>query len=211
MKKRFGFITVLLIGAAFAFVSCTTEICITAKDNNSVQVTFNGAAGLAFKELVHSATGTEGDTVIFDLKQISYELAKNGFSDVNVDSKTGSDLNINMSDEGKKSALFTTSIINLAKGKLSVNLTPAKLRSFYTASDEEITQFLDLLLAPVFNDESMSSEEYLETIASFYGEDVAEEISNTNFKVTLKHLDGKETVKSFPIAELLSLSSEVSF
>lgn len=45
---------------------------------------------------------------------------------------------------------------------------------------------MDLLLAPVFNDEEMTVEEYLEVIAAFYGDSVAEELKTSKVKVTSK-------------------------
>ena len=204
MKKSSAFLCACL--SAVLFAACTTEINITAKENDKIEVSFKGAAGKAFADLISSADG-ESAGVEFDLKQISYELAKNGFTNVQVNSKTGSDLDIKMSDFEKKSTLFTSQILSLQKGNLKALLSPQQLKNFYNQSDENIVQFLDLLLAPVFNDEVMTSEEYLETIASFYGDAVASEISQTNFKITLTNLDGSQTIKIIPLADLLAISA----
>lgn len=201
-----------MIFAAFIFCSgCTSEITITAKSSNSIEVTFNGAAGKAFAKLINSAAGEESDSVIFDLKQISYELAKNGFSNVKASSQNGMDLRVAMEDNQKASALFSSNILTIQKGKINAWLSPQKLKAFYSSSDEQIAQFLDLLLSPVFNDEVMSEDEYIETIASFYGDDAATEINETNFKITLINLDGSRREKIIPLAKLLSLNEELSF
>lgn len=211
----------------FCMAGCTSEVTVTAKENGSVEITFNGEAGNAFSKLINSASGIDAaglenggeQVVVFDIKQIAYELAKNGFSDVKVESKNGFDLNIKMNDSvqgssagsAKKSVLFTSGLLKLQKGKLSVSLSPKKLCDFYNASDEEIVQFLDLLLAPVFNDEVMSEDEYLDTIGSFYGDSVSKEIQETNFKITLVNTDGKSSVQVIPLATLLSLKNEINF
>ena len=209
IKKNFiGLCAVIFI---FACASCTSEINITVKENDCIEIAFSGASGNAFTKLINSASGEEGDTVIFDTKQISYELAKSGFSDVKVNSKNGYDLNILMNDAGKKSVLFSSKILNIQKGKITAELSPEKLKAFYDSSDEDIVQFLDLLLAPVFNDETMDADEYIETIASFYGDAAADEINDSNFKITLVDLDGNKKVKIIPIAELLSLRKVIAF
>ncbi|MCR4733525.1 MAG: hypothetical protein K5829_00765 [Treponema sp.] len=209
MKKFFVFLTSVFL--IFSFISCTSEITIAAKENGALEVTFTGQAGQSFSKLINSASGGEGEVVVFDTKQISYELSKYLFSDVKVESKNGSDLSISMKDNDKKSVLYSSDLIKCQKGKLSASLSPKKLMTFYNAGDEDIVQFLDLLLAPVFNDEILTEEEYLDTISSFYGESVAREIGETNFKITLINADGKEIVKLIPLASLLSLHEEVIF
>ena len=227
--KVFGCLFAAALSIAFIFcaASCTSEVTVTAKDNGSVEITFNGVAGKAVSQLINSASGIDPNAgaasgaenageqvVVFDTDQISYELAKNGFSDVKVESKNGFDLNIKMNDSvsgTKKSVLFTSGLLKLQKGKLSASLSPKKLCDFYNSSDDEIVQFLDLLLAPVFNDEIMDESEYLDTIGSFYGDSVAKEIEETNFKITLVNTDGKSSVKVIPLATLLSLKTEINF
>ena len=77
--------------------SCTTEITLELKKDGSVDVDFSGTAGNAFTALITSASGmsdTKADSpsVIFDTKQIEYEISSNGFSKVKVASKKGTDL-----------------------------------------------------------------------------------------------------------------------
>ena len=66
-----------------------------------------------------------------------------------------------------------------------------------------------MLLAPVFNDEVMTQEEYLEVLSTFYGEEIAEEMKTCNFRITLKNPDGSQTVQSINFTKLLCLNEVI--
>lgn len=196
--------------------SCTTEITLELKKDGSVDVDFSGTAGNAFTALITSASGMTGEektdaSVIFDTKQIEYEMGSNGFSKVKVASKKGTDLAVTMTDKNGKSALFTSGVVKVENGKLSASLSPQTLVKFYKTADSQTVQFLDMLLAPIFNDEQMSEEEYLEVLASFYGEDIATEMKNSSFRITLKNPDGSQTVQNIKFVKLLTLSETIRF
>ena len=186
--------------------SCTTDITLELKKDGSVDVEFSGAAGNAFAALINS-TGS----VVFDTKEIEYEMGANGFSNVKAVSKNGPDLTINMKDKNGKSALFTSGVVSVKNGRLGATLSPESLVKFYTAADSQTVMFLDMLLAPIFNDEIMSEEEYLEVIAAFYGEEIAEEMKTSSFRITLKNPDGTQTIQNIKFAKLLTLNEVLRF
>ena len=61
---------------------------------------------------------------------------------------------------------------------------------------------LDLFLAPVFNDEVMSEAEYLEMVASFYGNDAAKEVSESVVKINLISKDGAKETLTYPLSQI---------
>lgn len=202
------FAAVLLVSVC-AFSSCTSEIDLELMQNGEVAVKFNGVSGVAFETLIKSAMGlsdAENTSIIFDTKEISYEMAKNGFENVKATSNKGTDLAITMEDKTHKSTLFTSGVAAILNNKLKATLSAKNLKSFYSKADDQTVQFLDILLSPVFNDEVMSEEEYLEVISSFYGEEVAEEIRTSNFRVTLRNPDGSKSVQNISISKLLTLN-----
>ena len=217
-RKKTLFVSALIVLAICTFFTgCTSEINLELKKDGSVDVVFSGSAGKAFAAMIASATGTStgsstgATNVIFDTKEIEYEMAGNGFSNVKATSKTGTDLTVSMTDKNGKSALFSSGVITAQNGKLSATLTPQKLKSFYSKSDSQTVMFMDMLLAPIFNDEVMSEEEYLEVLASFYGQDIADEIKNADFRITLKNSDGTKTVQKLSLTKLLTLNEVIRF
>lgn len=207
MKKILLLLSVIF---TLALTSCTSEIEIKLNQAGKIDVRFNGVSGVAFSTLIRSASGVEDGDVVFDTKEIAYELGKNGFTDVTVLSKSGTDLTITMSDKDKKSSLYTSGVLETDKTAISATLSAKKLMNFYNASDDEIVTFLDMLLAPVFNDEVMSENEYIDTISAFYGKAAAKEIGESNFKITLVNSDGKSSVYIIPMVKLLTLNETLS-
>ena len=208
----------LIFAAAALFVlfaSCTSEITLELKKDGSVEVEFSGAAGNAFATLIKSAGGmsetADSGSVIFDTKEIEYEMGTNGFSNIKAVSKKGTDLTVSMTDKNRKSALFTSGVVSIENGKLSASLSPQNLVKFYKSADSQTVMFLDMLLAPVFNDEKMSQEEYSEVLEAFYGEEIAKEMKDSRFRITLKNPDGTQTVQTVPFIKLLTLDEIIRF
>ena len=138
-------------------------------------------------------------------------MGSNGFSNVKAVSKKGSDLTVTMTDKNGKSALFTSGVVSVQDKKLQAALTPQTLVKFYKSADAQTVMFLDMLLAPIFNDEKMTQEEYVELLAAFYGEEIAEEIKNSSFRITLKNSDGSQTIQSIKFTKLLTLDEVLRF
>ena len=210
-KTRFFIITAALF-TELCFTGCTSDIELELKKNGNVDVSFNGTAGKAFAALINTAvSGDASSPVVFDTKEIEYEMSGNGFSNVKAVSKNGTSLSVTMTDKDGKSALFTSGVISIENNKLNACLSPKELVAFYNSTDSQTTMFLDMLLSPVLNDELMTEEEYLELLASFYGEDIAQEIKEGTFRITLKNPDGTKVIKAIPFVKLLTLNEVIRF
>lgn len=191
-----------LLFSVFLF-SCNVDLQFSLKKDGSVDITFNGGAGKAFSKMILSATGESADS-IYDTKEIGYELAKAGFSNVKVvKGKTGTDLVITMTDLKQSSYLFTSGIVREEKGELKTHITPKSLKDFYASADEQTQMVLDLFLAPVFNDEQMSVAEYLEMLGTIYGTDAAREVDESVINVTSVALDGTKSQKRISFGGLM--------
>ena len=206
---------VLVLAAAVLFTGCTSEISLELKKDGSVTVDFNGVAGDAFASLINAATGGDpsasSQNLVFKTDEIEYEMSQNGFSNVKAASKNGRSLSVSMTDKNGKSALFSSGVVTAKNGKLDIVLDRTKLVSFYNQADSQTAMFLDMLLAPVFNDEKMSEEEYLDTIAAFYGQEITDEIGAADFRITLKNADGIQSIHTIKITKLLTLDETIKF
>ena len=204
-RNKFGMTLSLLIISIF-LVSCTTEVTLSVQKDDSVEIHFEGGAGDAFTKMISSAAGvgmnSDGSNVV-DTEAVSYELAKAGFSNVKVEQKAGGLVLINMSDKKSSSYIFTSGIIKSEKGKLSATITRKSLEDFYNSADEQTRMTLDLFLAPVFNNETMSEAEYLEMLGSFYGNGAADEVSKSAVKINLISKDGSKQTLKYPLSQIL--------
>ena len=196
---------ILILASAILFASCTTEVTLTVKPDDSVEIRFEGGAGNAFTKMIASASGVAGSgstDAIIDTDTVTYELARAGFSNVKAEQKTGGAVLISMSDKKKSSYIFTSGIVKAEKGRLSAAITRKSLEDFYKSADEQTRMTLDLFLAPVFNDEVMSEAEYLEMVASFYGNDAAKELSESVVKINLISKDGAKETLTYPLSQI---------
>ena len=204
-RNKFG-MTVKLVFISLFLVSCTTEVTLSVQKDDSVDIHFEGGAGEAFTKMISSAAGvgmSADGAALVDTEAVSYELAKAGFSSVKVEQKTGGLVLIDMRDKKCSSYIFSSGIIKSEKGKLSAAITRKSLEDFYNSADEQTRMTLDLFLAPVFNNETMSEEEYLEMLGSFYGDGAADEVSKSIVKINLVSKDGSKQTLKYPLSQLL--------
>lgn len=191
---------------AFSFVifftlsSCSAKINLRVQKDGSVDVSFNGGAGAAFTKMILAATGGEES---FNIDEIATELSKNGFSDVTASSKGISEVILNFKDRRKSSFLFGAGILEMKNNQLLLNLNRQSLKAFYESADENLQMILDLFLAPVFNDEQMSQEEYLEMLGTFYGSAAAKEVQESKVEFVIQNPNGEKINYSYSLAQIL--------
>ena len=206
MMKHIISLSLSLIFFSFLFLSCTTEVTLTVKADDSVDIQFEGGAGAAFTKMISSAAGASGvasgSDLLIDADTVSYELAKAGFSAVKVNQKKGGAVNISMNDKKQSSYIFTSGIIKSQKGKLAAAISRKSLEDFYTSADEQTRMTLDLFLAPVFNSEEMSEAEYLEMVGSFYGSAAAKEVGESLVTINLISKDGSKQTLKYPLSQI---------
>lgn len=199
LGRAFLFFCIVSIFSVF-LNSCDADISVLKNSDESLSVEFYGSTGKALLS-VFNIDDSEPEETFFDTQEMKNELEKSGFTDVRVEVKpheiSGDDsvkINISMKDENHDSVLFTSGVLseeNLAEKKeLKVHLSPLALKKFYDNSDESISGLLDLFLAPVFNDEEMSSEEYEELMGTVYGAEVGKEIEKSY--VNLRGLENRK-------------------
>lgn len=191
---------------AFSFVmfftlsSCSAKINLRVQKDGSVDVSFNGGAGASFMKMILAATGGEE---AFNIDEIASELSKNGFSDVTASSKGISEVILNFKDRRKSSFLFGAGILEMKNNQLLLNLNRQSLKAFYESADENLQMILDLFLAPVFNDEQMTQEEYLEMLGTFYGSAAAKEVQESKVEFVIQNPNGEKINYSYSLAQIL--------
>ena len=190
-------------------MSCQTEITLTLRQDDSVDIRFEGESGEAFAKLINSAAGlgSEDSSVstsdlLIDSQSVSYELAKAGFSDIVINQKKGGAVSISMCDKKQTSYIFSSKIIKAEKGKLSTAISRKSLEDFYNYSDEQTRMILDLFLAPVFNNEEMSEDEYIEMVGAFYGQAAAGEVEQSMVLINLISKDGSRQTLRYPLSQI---------
>ena len=192
------------------FVSCEAEATLEKASDNSVTLSFSGKCGQYFENMIRTFSASDDQDSIFDADSIRNELEKSGFKNVSVSLPDNSCLIIKITDSGS-SYLFSSGLLSFNNGKLVLSVTPSVLKNFYNASDNQTKAIFDLFISPVFNDEEMTEDEYLELVGAFYGYEASEEIKNCVFKLTLVSNTGSKIIQKIPLVELLTLTEKKSF
>ena len=200
------------------FSSCKVFLSLTQNQNGDVNVEFSGIPEEAFINTIKSflATDSESTTnknLIIDTAQIKSFLINSGFTNVEVSNQIGANVDIKMTIPKDKTFIFDSNLVfsnnSESNSSFGIELSPATLQTFYANADEQIISILDILISPAFYGEEISEEEYIETIASLYGNDVAAEMNKSEIYITLKNKSGKTLKKSLPLKTLLTLKQSI--
>ena len=221
MKKN-RFAKFLIFSFSFliccGFSSCNVFLSLTQNQNGNVNVEFSGIPEEAFINTIKSFLANDSESatnknLIIDTAQIKSFLINSGFTNVEVSNQIGANVDIKMTIPKDKTFIFDSKLVfsnnSESNSSFGIELSPATLQTFYANADEQIISILDILISPAFYGEEISEEEYIETIASLYGNDVAAEMNKSEIYITLKNKSGKTLKKSLPLKTLLTLKQSI--
>lgn len=141
----------------------------------------------------------------FDAEQIKFSMSQAGFENVNASANADNSFSVGfsmpdfsdaneISGKGKSNPFFSSGIFNHGQdGKPYLEISSEKLQSLYEKLPFEIQSYLDMLMAPSFTGEKMSDEEYLELLASVYGQSLADEIKNSKINFVFVKTNANST------------------
>lgn len=221
-KNRFAKFLFLIFSFLICccFSSCKVFLSLTQNQNGNVNVEFSGIPEEAFINTIKSflandSESTTNKNLIIDTAQIKSFLINSGFTNVEVSNQIGANADIKMTIPKDKTFIFDSKLVfsnnSESNSSFGIELSPATLQTFYANADEQIISILDILISPAFYGEEISEEEYIETIASLYGNDVAAEMNKSEIYITLKNKSGKTLKKSLPLKTLLTLKQAIKF
>lgn len=196
MIKNIFKIVIFLSLSIFLF-SCDAKVNLIS-DGTTIYVQFNTIAEKGFEKLLNSLNSENQNYI--DTDEIISSLEKSGYKNVKADLKNNKELSVSLEDFDK--ILLSTQILKMEDGFIKEDFSADTLKKFYNSSDEQILQFLDLLLAPVFNDEKMTTSKYLEIIASFYGQELSDELKESKLIISSQN-STKKTKHTYQLVDLL--------
>ena len=199
-------LNLILACLVFMLASCGSSLSVKAGSDKSSQVQFNMELGKvfasAFEDIAQNAGASDFD--LFSEKEITSAFNGSDFKDVKVSvpSKTGLSVSgtVPPSDEQKavsnEGSLKIANFVLCTDTSLTLVFSPESVKGLSAQLPEESREFLDLLMAPVLTDEKMDVSEYIDLLASVYGDEIASEIKNASIKVTLECPSGKTIKKT---------------
>lgn len=195
MKKIFYFSSILIL--IFTIFSCSPALSISLKNDDSVDVQFEITNTESFFSNF-SAFMDFSEENFYDKEILSSNLQSIGFSDINLEIGKNADLKLfaqlnNFSQLKEENPI--TSLFMKKQDSFEISINPDNLIEVLETIPE-ITDYLDLLMAPVYTGEEITEQDYLELFATVYGESFAKDFENTNFVVKINVLDKIKNIET---------------
>jgi hypothetical protein len=215
MKKLFKKFMIIIF-SIMMLISCSSSIEIEAKSDKSLKLDFALNLGKVISDTFYeiennfSENGSSGEEKnFFHEETIKVFLEKNGFSNTKVLCPSYTEL-IMAGDLLFQEQKNMGNFISNSGTSLSLNINPESIQNL-CLTDESYGPYFDLLMAPIFTNEEMTSSEYIELISAVYGKELAKEFDNSCLEITLKSPKGT-TIKKNSIlgVEDLRISQSVA-
>lgn len=205
--KNFFAIVIFCLAFCASFFSCKNTVSFRLLKDDKVAFEFDCAIDKdsPIQKMLESF-GTDFNQL--DLEELKFGLEEEGFSAVEVFPKK---------NEGGiivKGILPDGNNIVITNGDtISFILRTETLKDFYNGSGQNIASIFDLLLVPVISDDeeisALNESEYIELIASFYGQNFADEIAKSSLKISLLNKKQNKSEKTVSFANLFTIKSPI--
>lgn len=195
MKKIFYFSSILIL--IFTIFSCSPALSIALNNDDSVDVQFEITNTESFFSNF-SAFMDFSEENFYDKDFLSLNLEELEFSNINLETGKNADLKLsaklkNFSQLEEENPI--TSLLSKNENSFEISINPDNLIDILETLPD-VTDYLDLLMAPVYTGEELTEQEYLELFASVYGESFAKDFENTNFVVQINVLEKIQNIET---------------
>lgn len=213
MKKEIEkkLLVLLLSAIALFFTSCKSQIKITVS-KNSCTVKYSTKLGKALFDTFYAFAGETESEKIFDTDQFKEIFSEGGLKNVSAESKAIDEISI-QGDTDNQNADFIagSSIIKSSNaGKnVEIDFSKSNLLAMYDKMPSIMRSYIDLFMAPVFTEEEMTDDEYLELISSVYGQILADEIKDSTIDFTVVAADGKTKKFTLKLIDLINIKADI--
>ena len=212
MKNIYKNLLVALFCSVILFLtSCKSQIKITFS-KNACTVKYSTKLGKALFYTFYVFAGETESEKIFDTEQFKQIFSEGGLKNVSAESKVIDEISIQGDIDGNNGDFISgSSIIKSSNnGKnVEIEFTRNNLLKMYDNMPSIMRSYIDLFMAPVFTEEEMSNEEYLELISSVYGQILADEIKTSTVDFIVVLSDGKTKQFSLELIDLINIKTDI--
>lgn len=212
MKNIYKNLLVALFCSVILFLtSCKSQIKITFS-KNACTVKYSTKLGKALFDTFYAFAGETESERIFDTEQFKQIFSEGGLKNVSAESKVIDEISIQGDIDGNNGDFISgASIIKSSNNGKNVEIEFSKnnLLKMYDSMPSIMRSYIDLFMAPVFTEEEMSNEEYLELISSVYGQILADEIKTSTVDFIVVLSDGKTKQFSLELIDLINIKTDI--
>lgn len=212
MKNIYKNLLVALFSSVILFLtSCKSQIKITFS-KNACTVKYSTKLGKALFDTFYAFAGETESEKIFDTEQFKQIFSEGGLKNVSAESKVIDEISIQGDIDGNNGDFISgSSIIKSSNNGKNVEIEFSRnnLLKMYDNMPSIMRSYIDLFMAPVFTEEEMSDEEYLELISSVYGQILADEIKTSTVDFIVVLSDGKTKQFSLELIDLINIKTDI--
>lgn len=212
MKNIYKNLLVALFCSVILFLtSCKSQIKITFS-KNACTVKYSTKLGKALFDTFYAFAGETESERIFDTEQFKQIFSEGGLNNVSAESKVIDEISIQGDIDGNNGDFISgSSIIKSSNNGKNVEIEFSRnnLLKMYDNMPSIMRSYIDLFMAPVFTEEEMSNEEYLELISSVYGQILADEIKTSTVDFIVVLSDGKTKQFSLELIDLINIKTDI--
>lgn len=212
MKNIYKNLLVALFCSVILFLtSCKSQIKITFS-KNACTVKYSTKLGKALFDTFYAFAGETESEKIFDTEQFKQIFSEGGLKNVSAESKVIDEISIQGDIDGNNGNFISgASIIKSSNNGKNVEIEFSRnnLLKMYDNMPSIMRSYIDLFMAPVFTEEEMSNEEYLELISSVYGQILADEIKTSTVDFIVVLSDGKTKQFSLELIDLINIKTDI--
>lgn len=212
MKNIYKNLLVALFCSVILFLtSCKSQIKITFS-KNACTVKYSTKLGKALFDTFYAFAGETESERIFDTEQFKQIFSEGGLKNVSAESKVIDEISIQGDIDGNNGDFISgSSIIKSSNNGKNVEIEFSRnnLLKMYDNMPSIMRSYIDLFMAPVFTEEEMSNEEYLELISSVYGQILADEIKTSTVDFIVVLSDGKTKQFSLELIDLINIKTDI--
>ena len=212
MKNIYKNLLVALFCSVILFLtSCKSQIKITFS-KNACTVKYSTKLGKALFDTFYAFAGETESEKIFDTEQFKQIFSEGGLKNVSAESKVIDEISIQGDIDGNNGDVISgSSIIKSSNNGKNVEIEFSRnnLLKMYDNMPSIMRSYIDLFMAPVFTEEEMSNEEYLELISSVYGQILADEIKTSTVDFIVVLSDGKTKQFSLELIDLINIKTDI--
>ena len=212
MKNIYKNLLVALFCSVILFLtSCKSQIKITFS-KNACTVKYSTKLGKALFDTFYAFAGETESERIFDTEQFKQIFSEGGPKNISAESKVIDEISIQGDIDGNNGDFISgSSIIKSSNNGKNVEIEFSRnnLLKMYDNMPSIMRSYIDLFMAPVFTEEEMSNEEYLELISSVYGQILADEIKTSTVDFIVVLSDGKTKQFSLELIDLINIKTDI--
>lgn len=194
-----------MLAALVLFAGCGASLEVSA-ENDGVAVAYRASFGNAFIDLARAFSGNAA-APLFDAQAMQAQFRAAGIDSAEVASPSDESLSISMRLlRDSRDILSQSGCVEKTAQGLTLTLSPKTLQALYASLPPQAQAYIDLCMSPAFTGEKMSQADYIDLVASVYGQALADELSAATIAVTLRgETASAKKTQTIPLVELLTL------